>query len=525
MIKKFKPKTLFLKLMLSYLVVILVTLLVLSGIMSYLVEEYFYGAREWEVNTQAREVASMLQEPIQNSELQDIMQKAQTLSRSFEAEIAVFDENGRNITIANYYSDEDTGTVEFENHELDHVLEGNSLTKKLVGPQAERLLIAIPVYEKEEENDEKQNTDETRESDNESESNQQEDDQNEEEQKEVIGVVSLNVPLAGIEDTLANISRLTLISGGIAILVASAFALSLSKNITRPLSSINESAQALAKGEFTQKIGREVLEETDDELGKVSRTFHLAAQEIENNIEEQKRLAVFRKNLVDNASHEFRAPLSAIRGYSELIIDGIVPEQDQTHYLNLIWKHAVELNEMVDTLLDLSSLETGTINLNKEKMTAKEVLIDAMDMVLPDAEKKNQTITIDKSESKTFFKGDPPRVKQIIVNLLKNAIQYTSEKGTIRLRAFDTEQYVALQVVDNGIGIPKSELDSIFQRFYKVDKARNQNKKSGSSGLGLAIVNELVKIHNGKIEVDSEEGKGSTFTVYFPRSYNVDGTE
>ncbi len=559
MLEKLRPKTLFLKLLVSYLVVILATLAVLTIIMSYLVEEYFYGAREWEVNTQAREVASMLQEPMEENNLQEIMSTTQTLSRSFEAEIAVFDEQGDNITIANYYSEEEeeTGDVDFDDDELNHVLDGNSLTKKLVGPQAERLLIAIPVYESkdEEEKDEKENGENQKNDEQEDEANNEYEDKSDnngkseslelaeknndsndnskasdseakddnsngdedDQEAEVIGTVSLNVAMAGIEDTLANISRLTLISGGIAVVVAGIFSFTMSKHITRPLSSINKSAQALANGDFTKEIGEEVLEESDDELGKISRTFHLAAKEIETNIEEQKRLAIFRKNLVDNASHEFRAPLSAIRGYSELIIDDVVPEKDQKYYLNLIWKNSVELNQMVDTLLDLSSLESGTINLDKKQLVPKEILSGAMEMVAPDAEKKQHALSIDSVETNSKFLGEPHRIKQILVNLLKNAIQYTPEGGKISLRTYEQEQYVALEVADNGVGIPDNEKPRIFQRFYKVDKSRNQNKEDRSTGLGLAIVNELVKLHGGKIQVASKENVGSTFTVFLPK--------
>ncbi|OWZ83571.1 sensor histidine kinase [Natranaerobius trueperi] len=510
MLNKLKPQTLFSKLILSYLVVILVTLLVLSGIMSYLVEEYFYGAREWEVNTQARKIADMLEEPLIENNVKEVIEKAQTLSRSMEAEIGVFDEQGENIVVVDYLSDEnDEATVEFEDQEIEHVLMGNSLTKKVVGPQTERLLIAIPIYK-----DLNEYEDDDLDLENYI-NNPDEEFNDNDEKKVVVGLVSVSVQLAGIEDTIANISRITITSGGIAVLIAIIFALTLSKNITRPLSSINKSAQALAKGDFT-KNGDDEISQTDDELGKISQTFNLAAQEIENNIKEQKRLAISRKNLVDNASHEFRGPLSSIRGYSELMLDGIVSKDDYDYYIQLIWKNAVELNKMVDKLLDLSTMESGKLNLEKELLYSREVIESSIETVTPMAEKKKQQIKTDKIENDHSFFGDRHRVKQIIVNLLNNAIQYTPEKGQIIVRSFKQDTWCAIQVEDNGQGIPEDEKPNIFQRFYKVDKSRERSSENKSSGLGLAIVNELVKLHNAKIEVKSEQGQGSVFTVYFP---------
>ncbi len=538
MFKKPRLKSLFSKLMVSYLVVILVTLVVLTGIMSYLVEEYFYGAREWEVNIQAREAAEMLEEPLKDGNEQELFELTQMLSMSFEAKIGVFDDEKNNLVVAAYEDEENAGgeeSVQIEEQELSHVLEGNSLTKKVVGPQAERLLIAIPIYSEEEDIEDEENGFVTAFELNEEQRYNEKDfnginmvngnesqiffpdaEQDKEEEREIIGIVTMNAPLVGLEDTLANISRITLISGGIAILVAGIFAITLTKKITRPLAHINSTAKALAKGEqFDQGKREEVYEEEHDELGQISKTFNLAAEEVKRTMTEQKRLAIFRKNLVDNASHEFRAPLSSIRGYSELMLEGIVPPEEQEKYLNLIWKNAVELNKMVDDLLYLSSLESGTLDIKREKLWPQEIFKAALETVMPMMTQKNQTLEMD-IPYEVPVEGDRNRIKQIFVNLIRNAIEYTPENGKITLRSDYKNGYVTMQVEDTGVGIPEGEQDMIFQRFHKVDKSRNHRNGNRSTGLGLAIANELVKYHQGWIEVESEEGKGSLFIVYFP---------
>lgn len=506
MIHKLKPKSLFSKLMVSYMVIILVTLLILGGIMSYLLEQHFYGAREWEINSNAQKAVSMLEEPITNYNHGEIFEKTKTLSKSFESNIKVYDKNGDKIVEADHKDNNsktsDSDNVNIEENEKDYILKGNSFTKKVFGPQAKRLLVAIPVLDQ-----------------NESESKAQVSTNplNYEDKDEVLGFVTLSAPLIGFEDTLANIFRITLISGAIAVFFASIFAYTISRNITKPLTTINDSAKKLASGNYEQ-VGVDHFKNNEDELNKISKTFNIAANQIDKTIKEQKKVAVYRKNLVDNASHEFRAPLSTIRGYCELLIDGVVPKDKQAKYLDIIMKNAVNLNKMTDDLLELSNLESGSINLKKENLSPENIAKQNYENILPLSDEKSQSfiLNIPKDTALNKFHGDVTRVNQILSNLLKNAVKFAPVGGNIELKVFEDKNHIIFEVKDDGEGIPKDEIPSIFQRFYKIDKSRNDNS---STGLGLAIVNELVKVHNGKIEVESELGIGTSFKVFFPKIY------
>ncbi|UMZ74202.1 sensor histidine kinase [Natranaerofaba carboxydovora] len=503
-IDKIKPKSLFSKLISSYMIIIFVTLLILGGIMSYLLEQHFYGAREWEINSQAQKAASMLEEPIIEKNASEIIEKTATLSKSFESNINVYDSNGNVITKANYIDDTDNDArdnddnVNIEKNEKEHVLKGNSFTKKVFGPQAKRLLVAIPITVENE--SVHATTTQIAASD----------------EDEILGFVTLNAPLIGFEDTLASIFRITLISGAIAVFFATIFAFTISRNITKPLKHINESAKKLASGNYKQ-VGEENIKENEDELNKVSKTFNVAANQIDQTIKEQKKLAVYRKNLVDNASHEFRAPLSTIRGYCELLIDGILPREKQKKYIQIIMNNTLNLNKMVDELLELSNLESGSINLENEKLTPEKIAKQNHENILPMADEKSQNIELQILNDKNdlgYFLGDVTRVNQILSNILKNAVQFTQPGGKIKFSVGAENNFVVYTIEDNGKGIPEEEMQNIFQRFYKLDKSRNDNS---TTGLGLAIVNELVKAHDGDIKVESKVEEGSIFKVYFPR--------
>ncbi len=235
-----------------------------------------------------------------------------------------------------------------------------------------------------------------------------------------------------------------------------------------------------------------------------------------HDITELKKLEKVRKDFVANVSHELKTPITSIKGFAETLLDGALndPEALQT-FLEIIYKESDRLQTIISDLLELSKIEDEGFTLNVSKVDVHQLLQEICKVLQNRAESKDISLQIDQSRS-LFVEGDEMRMKQIFVNLIANAINYTPPGGQVQIRFEEEADWVKVTVQDTGIGIEKTEIPRIFERFYRVDKDRSRN--SGGTGLGLAIVKHLVEAHHGSIVVDSEIGKGSSFHVFFHKS-------
>lgn len=325
-----------------------------------------------------------------------------------------------------------------------------------------------------------------------------------------MGAVTLSVPLRGIEETLAQISRLMLYSGIIGVSIAAIVAFSLSKTFAHPLQKMSRAALDMAAGNFHCTVN----EESDDEIGGLVKTFNYSVEQVEKNLEEQKRLEDLRRNLVANVSHELKAPLASVRGFSELMLDGLIDEKEKERYLQIILDNSVHLSKLVDDLLTLSHLESGQVVLEQKELNVDDLARWSFDSITPQGDQKGIKLLYNIEPGLPLIIGDRHRLHEVLVNLLENALAYTPPGGEVSLEVYQNQGQVVFEVHDTGCGISGDELPLIFERFYKVDKSRRRSGKG--SGLGLAITKQLVELHGGTIEVDSGLNKGSTFRVYLP---------
>jgi len=233
-----------------------------------------------------------------------------------------------------------------------------------------------------------------------------------------------------------------------------------------------------------------------------------------NDITDFKKLEKIRSDFVANVSHELKTPITSIKGFTETLLDGAYEEEETSlYFLNIIKTESDRLLQIVNDLLDLSKIEGNKITLNKETFNLKnlvELLITTLDTQIT-SHQVNLRMEIDDDFMITADKG---RLSQILINLMNNAISYTPKNKDIVIGARSNQKYNEIYVKDNGVGITKENLERIFERFYRIDKARTREK--GGTGLGLAIVKHLVEAHNGKIFVESEVGKGTIFTIQLP---------
>jgi two-component system phosphate regulon sensor histidine kinase PhoR len=230
-----------------------------------------------------------------------------------------------------------------------------------------------------------------------------------------------------------------------------------------------------------------------------------------HDITELKRAERIRKEFVANVSHELRTPLTSIKGFVEALKDGAINEpQKSTRFLSIISEHTDRMNKIVSDLLQLSQIESTDFELKIEPFLIKDLFEEILLAIKPSADNKLQTIEIHLYSKDQRVLGDRHRIGQVLTNLVDNAIKYTPEKGNIKIESRDKEEFVEIAVIDNGMGISQSDLPRIFERFYRVDKGRS--RELGGTGLGLSIVKHIIEAHGGKVNVQSQLGKGSEFS-------------
>ncbi len=277
----------------------------------------------------------------------------------------------------------------------------------------------------------------------------------------------------------------------------------------------------------------------DVQIAPILQDDHIAGSvSIFYDITELRRLERIRKDFVANVSHELRTPLTTIKGCAATLADGALGDQEASQrFVQMINTHADRLHNLVENILDLSRIESGALPLETGVYTVLEIVNSAVGQIRPLAKEKTLTIEIDIKEN-VQVQCDRKLIEQALLNLLDNAVKYTPEEGKIWIQTRDFKpvendresrrnrpeeienqtrtRRIALEVKDTGIGVPLSDMDRIFERFYRVDKGRS--RAMGGTGLGLSIVRHIMDAHGERVYVESEQGKGSTFGLTLPRA-------
>jgi len=233
-----------------------------------------------------------------------------------------------------------------------------------------------------------------------------------------------------------------------------------------------------------------------------------------NDITRIKKLEDMRKEFVANVSHELRTPVTSIMGYVETLKSGALDHKERaTQFVDIIFRQTRNLTALIDDLLTLSRIEDGRSHFKMEEFPFCDLLSSAVSLCLPKAIEKRSCITLI-CEGDNSVQAHPLLLEQAVSNLIENAIKYCPEGTQINVRGESRDDRIKISVEDHGPGIPEKDLDRIFERFYRVDKARSRDL--GGTGLGLAIVKHISVIHNGSVSVSSREGQGCTFTISLP---------
>ncbi len=319
---------------------------------------------------------------------------------------------------------------------------------------------------------------------------------------DIIGFVEVAQSPSGVYNTLAQLATLSILGIIASLVLAFVVGVLLARNALAPVDRVTLTAHGITQaGDLTRRLEQR---KTKDEVGRLVATFNEMLGRIEELFRAQQRF-------VSDMSHELRSPLTAIRGNLDLLRRGAADDpQARSEAIGAIDAEAARMQRLVSDLLILARADEG-FKIQQEPVELDTILLDIYRQARVMAGGVKICLG---NEDQALVTGDPDRLKQVLLNLVDNAIKYTPSGGEVTLSLERDADWVRVSVADTGIGIPAQDLPKIFDRFYRVDKARSREK--GGSGLGLAIGKWIVEAHGGRIEVQSELGKGTTFTVWLP---------
>ncbi len=261
------------------------------------------------------------------------------------------------------------------------------------------------------------------------------------------------------------------------------------------------------RGERHIEISAVPIKKADDEMSGAVVLFH--------DITELKHVDQIRREFVANVSHELRTPLSILRGYIEVLLDDPeTPREELARILSIMDRHSKRLQRLVDDLLSLAQLESSQATLELSVVRVDELFSNLIRDWKEKLAAKNLKVVVDLTPESLTLHADGTRLEEVLYNLLDNAVKFSHENGQIHLQATRRGSDIVLSVADNGLGISKEHLPRIFERFYRADKARS--RELGGTGLGLAIVKHIAQLHGGRVEAESELGRGTTIHVILP---------
>jgi signal transduction histidine kinase len=321
----------------------------------------------------------------------------------------------------------------------------------------------------------------------------------------IVGAVYLGQPLHDVAAVLADLRLRWLISAAIALSLSACVGLILARAIAQPVRALTQAAHQLAQGDFDYPLDVR----TSDELGELAHAFRSMSRDLQQTLQA-------RTDLVSNVSHELRTPLTAIKGLVETLRDGAVDDMSaRDKFLASIEGETDRLIGLVNDLLVLSRADAQALVLHREEIELDELARSCADALGSAAKARHVSIVVDGPA--TLVNADADRIRQVLINLLDNAIRYSPPDQVVRASISSDGPTAAVSVQDRGPGIPAADQARVFERFYRADKSRAREERGASgAGLGLSIAQVIVKAHGGHIELASHEGQGTVVRFTLP---------
>ena len=320
----------------------------------------------------------------------------------------------------------------------------------------------------------------------------------------VIGSVLMSSSMPELQRNISDMIQITVACLLLSAAVAFALIFIFSRTISKPLTEMNEAAKIIAQGNFERRIGVN----SRDEVGQLAESFNYMAESLFL----QDKL---RQDFISNISHDLRTPLTSMRGFLLAILDGTVPLEKQDYYLRIVLDETERLSKLTHDIIDINKIHDREVGLDKSVFDINSLIRKVVLMLESRVLQKRINLDLSFAHEENQVYADYEKIQRVIYNLLDNALKFTGENGAIGVETSVEGRQVIISVKDNGPGIPEEEQKRVFERFYKADASRGEDRKG--SGLGLAIVQSFVKAHGKSVRLNSREGIGSVFTFALPR--------
>jgi signal transduction histidine kinase len=311
-------------------------------------------------------------------------------------------------------------------------------------------------------------------------------------------------PPAQVKELMATVSKIYFLLAILPIVIMFFAIYAMTYRLTKPLKSMSEAAKAMAKGDFSKRIPVT----SDDEIGELAVSFNMMTNSLA-------QLEGMRRSFVGNVSHELKTPMTTIGGFIDGILDGTIPPERQSYYLDIVAKEVKRLSRLVEGMLSMSRLESGQDTLNPQTFDFSQLLCTiVIGLEQRIEQRKLEIIGLDSIKSVNIT-ADKDLIHQAVYNLVDNAIKFTNKNGKIEFTLSDLGENIVFRITNTGNGIREKELPLVFERFYKGDKSRSDVKDS--TGIGLYIVKTIVSSHKGNISVTSKENEFTSFEINLPK--------
>lgn len=462
----------FLKLLSSHVLILILAFLLMGLIFSQFVRSYIFENKVEELNEYGQQILEDVS--IHEESPQTFLNKYSKLLEARNIQYILFDSNA-DIIYPNVSMDP---SIRLSQKEWDKLSKGESVTilHDIKRFDQEVSLVALPSMEGE----------------------------------NITGGILLLSPISTSLKMIGQLNQYLLYTIAIAATAAIFLSLIFSRNLSTRVRAFRKATSMISSGDYNVHVP----DDSKDDLGYLARDFNEMVVQLKKSHEEIERLENRRQKFLADVSHELRTPLTTISGLAEGIKNQLIPEGEVDKGMNLIDREAKRLIRLVNENLDYEKIRSNQLELHMIDIQAIEVFEVVSEQLLMQADEKNNQIYIEAADD-IFIHADYDRLVQILINIVKNSIQFT-ENGWISMRAFENEHDICIEIEDNGMGIDPKEVDWIWERFYKADSSRT-NSYFGEFGIGLSIVKQLVSLHNGKIDVQSEPNNGTIFRLFFPK--------
>lgn len=316
----------------------------------------------------------------------------------------------------------------------------------------------------------------------------------------VVGVLRFITSVEDIDKTIIKISLILILIGISIIVIGGMSSMFLSNSIVRPLREITEMAKKISSGNFNERI----VKKRDDEIGELSDTINVMADEILKNDK-------LKNEFVASISHELRTPLTSIKGWASTIRTGDLNDKEEIiSGLSIIEDESDRLSKLVEELLDFSKFISGKIALKRNDVNIVNTILYIQKQMSLKALRNNIKFVVTMDDNIPMMLVDENRIKQVLINVIDNAFKFTEENGIVELKVKNKNNNLIISVKDSGIGIPESDLPHVTEKFFKGKSSKSSN------GIGLSICKEIVELHEGKLEIESELEKGTEVRIILP---------